>query len=191
MSRREPLFLILSAPSGAGKTTLAKRLLAEVPDLRFSISYTTRAPRPSEQHGREYLFTTREDFIQRIRGDRFLEWIEVGGTFYGTSRDDALPKAGSRGVIFDLNCDGARRMKSVRPDALAVFVLPPSLAELERRLRGRGTDGETAIRERMERAQHEISQYRLFDYLVINDDIELATRRLVSIVVAEGCACRG
>ena len=142
MSSEQPLQLIVSSPSGAGKTTLTTRLLELVPGLRFSVSHTTRKPRPNEQDGREYNFVDRTEFVRLIREESFLEWAEVHGNLYGTSRAEIARSSGARGIIFDIDHQGARQIKSASPDAVAVFILPPSMADLERRLRGRRSEDE-------------------------------------------------
>src|SRR5687767_11633858 len=138
--REDFLLLIVSSPSGAGKTTLCARLRGEFPDLRFSVSHTTRKPRPTEVDGREYHFVDVATFEEMIRVHAFAEWARVHGHLYGTSlKEIEIAKATSRGVLFDIDYQGARQIKAALPDAIGVFILPPSLGELERRLRGRGT----------------------------------------------------
>ncbi len=178
--------LIVTAPSGGGKTTLVGRLLGAFPDLVQSVSYTTRAPRPGEETGRDYHFVDAAEFDAMVAGDAFAEWAEVHGHRYGTAfaRVEAA-RLGHRGVVFVIDVQGARQIKARIPDAVGVFVLPPSLAELERRLRGRGTDPEPVIVRRMHNALGEMQHYGLFDYLVLNDALESATEELVGIVRAE------
>jgi guanylate kinase len=183
----EPLQLIVSSPSGAGKTTLTTRLLELVQGLRFSVSHTTRKPRPNEQDGREYHFVDREQFVGLIRDESFLEWAEVHGNLYGTSRAEIERSSGARGIIFDIDHQGARQIKSASPDAVAVFILPPSMADLERRLRGRRSEDEAALVRRFQAALEEIAHYGMFDYVLVNDDLSEATTRLVSIFRAEEC----
>lgn len=180
------LLLIVSSPSGAGKTTLCGRLRAEFPELRFSVSHTTRKPRPTEVDGREYHFVTAESFEQMIRAGAFAEWARVHGNLYGTSlKEIELARAGSRGVLFDVDHQGARQIRAALPQAVSVFILPPSLEELERRLRGRGTEDEPTTQRRLENARGEIAHYGFFDYIVVNDDIHRAYEELRSIVYAE------
>src|ERR1700710_2393324 len=131
MSNDGPLPLIVSSPSGAGKTTLTARLLHQVPELRFSVSHTTRKPRQNEQNGREYHFVDRTEFLRLIEQGAFLEWAEVHGNLYGTGRAELERNQGARGIIFDIDHQGARQIKSSEPDAVAVFILPPSMAVLE------------------------------------------------------------
>jgi guanylate kinase len=182
------LLLIVSSPSGAGKTTLCNRLRGEFPDLRFSVSHTTRKPRPTEVDGREYHFVAQATFEQMIRAGTFAEWARVHGYLYGTSlKEIEIARATARGVLFDIDYQGARQIRAALPDAVGVFILPPSLTELERRLRGRGTEDEPATLRRLENAKLEIEQYGLFDYVIVNDDIHHAYEQLRSIVFAERC----
>lgn len=187
MSSKSPLPLIVSSPSGAGKTTLTGRLLARVPGLRFSVSHTTRRPREGEQDGREYHFVDRASFENLIKADGFLEWAWVHGNLYGTSRQELSGERGLRGIVFDIDHQGARQIKSAQPDAVAVFILPPSMSVLEQRLRGRATEDEAAVRQRFDIAREEIAHYGLFDYVLVNDDLDDATEKLVSIFRAEEC----
>jgi guanylate kinase len=187
MSNEDPLLLIVSSPSGAGKTTLANRLLATLPDLVFSVSHTTRKPRANEVDGREYHFVDRASFVNWVEKNLFLEWAEVHDNLYGTSRAEVERARGARGILFDVDHQGARQIKSVRPDAVAVFILPPSMAVLHQRLRGRASEDEATVRKRFNVARSEIAHYGLFDYVLMNDDLERATDRLVSIVRAEEC----
>ena len=182
------LVLILSSPSGAGKTTLKNRLLSAFPDLRFSVSHTTRKPRPTEQDGREYHFVDRAGFEAMIEADAFAEYAEVHGNLYGTSlREIEAARSTHRGVVFDIDHQGARQMLARVPDAVTVFILPPSFWELERRLRTRADESDESIRRRLANARLEVTHYGLFDYLLTNDDLEAASARLSAIVLAERC----
>jgi guanylate kinase len=187
MSSDKPLQLIVSSPSGAGKTTLTTRLLQRVSEARFSVSHTTRKPRTNEQDGREYHFVERPEFERLIAEDGFLEWAEVHGNLYGTSRSELERWRTARGVIFDIDHQGARQIKSGSPDAVAVFILPPSMQVLEQRLRGRRSDDEATVQRRFKAALEEIAHYGLFDYVLVNDDLENATTQLISIFLAEEC----
>ena len=187
---RDFLLLILSSPSGAGKTTLTRKLLTEHPELRFSVSHTTRAPRSNEVDGRDYHFVDRARFTKLVAEGAFLEWAEVHGNLYGTSvaeidRAQATPDGRCTGLIFDIDYQGARQIKSKVEDVVTVFVLPPSMQELERRLRGRASETEDAVQKRFTAAQLEIEHYALFDYVVVNDDLHRAFDELRSIAVAE------
>jgi guanylate kinase len=187
MSNDGPLLLIVSSPSGAGKTTLTNALRSNVPALLFSVSHTTRKPRAGEVHGREYYFVDRPEFERLIRQDTFLEWAVVHGNLYGTSRAEIERASSARGIIFDVDHQGARQIKSTRPDAVAVFILPPSMAILEQRLRGRASEDEETVQRRYQVAVQEIQHYGLFDYVLVNDRLEDAVDGLTSIFKAEEC----
>lgn len=180
------LLLILSSPSGAGKTTLKNKLLESHPDLRFSVSHTTRKPRKNEEDGREYHFVDRESFQRMIRAGSFAEWAEVHGNFYGTSlREIELAHDTHKGVVFDIDHQGARQIKAKLQDAIGVFILPPSMKELERRLRARASDDDEVVERRLRAAMGEISHYGFFDYLIVNEDLASAHAELDAIVIAE------
>jgi guanylate kinase len=182
------LLLIVSSPSGAGKTTLCSRLRSEFPDLRFSISHTTRGPRPGEVDGREYHFIDAPTFEDMIRIGAFAEWARVHGHLYGTSlKEIEIARATARGILFDIDHQGARQIRATLPEAVSVFILPPSLAELERRLRGRGTEDEQTTQRRLQNARGEIAHYGFFDYVIVNDEIDRAYEQLRAIVFAERC----
>ncbi len=187
MSSDGPLPLIVSSPSGAGKTTLTTRLLTLLPELRFSVSHTTRKPRQNEQNGREYHFVDRTEFLRLIEQNAFLEWAEVHGNLYGTGWGEIRNNVGARGIIFDIDHQGARQIKASEPDAVAVFILPPSMAILEKRLRGRASEDEETVQRRFNVALREIEHYGLFDYVLVNEDLEEATKQLESIFRAEEC----
>ncbi|MBI1250322.1 MAG: guanylate kinase [Alphaproteobacteria bacterium] len=184
---RRGLMLVLSSPSGAGKSTLARMLIASEPGMELSISATTRPPRPGEIDGREYHFLSREQFEQQAdRGD-FLEWARVFDNYYGTPKaavDAAL--AAGRDVLFDVDWQGARALRAAAPDdVVGVFILPPSIEELERRLRARAQDDATVIARRMARAADEIAHWAEYDYVLINRDIDHTFREIVAIIGAE------
>jgi guanylate kinase len=183
------ILLVLSAPSGTGKTTLARRLITELPDAAFSISVTTRRPRGREQDGVDYHFVDVASFQERINRGEFVEWAEVHGHFYGSSQavvDEARARRGL--AIFDIDVQGGHAIKRKHPDTVLAFVLPPSMEELERRLRERGTDAEETIRRRMLAARSEIERgIATYDYILVNDDIERAYQELHSVVIAERC----
>jgi guanylate kinase len=184
--RRQGILFIVSAPSGAGKTTISSRALREIDGLTMSVSATTRPPRAGEVPGRDYTFLSREEFERRRDRGEFAEWAEVHGSLYGTPKspiDAAL--AESRDVLLDIDVQGAKQMKSRSREAVAVFVLPPSEAELERRLRGRGTDSEEVIQRRLARAKAEMVEYANYDYLIINRDVDESVATFAAIVTAE------
>jgi len=176
---------VLSAPSGTGKSTLAKRLVQDVPDLDFSISFTTRAPRAGEVDGKDYFFVDEPTFDEMIRTGGLVEWVSVYGHKYGTGKTwmkDHL--ASGKDILLDIETQGARNVHEAIPDAVMVFLIPPSAAELAQRLRGRGRDPEAEIQVRLEYARHELSQFSSYDYLVVNDTLDRAYRDLESIVFA-------
>jgi guanylate kinase len=183
----KPLPLIISSPSGAGKTTLTTRLRARIPNLRFSVSHTTRPPRKNEVDGREYHFITRQDFRERVARGEFLEWAEVFGNLYGTSRAEFDLAQGHRGIIFDIDHQGARQIKASEPTVASVFVIPPDMAVLLQRLKARASEDEATLWRRYAEARLEIAHYGMFDYVLVNDDLETATTQLVSIFLAEEC----
>lgn len=176
---------IISAPSGSGKSTLTHRLLAEIPDLRFSISYTTRAPRGQECDGKDYFFVTRDEFEARAARGEFLEHAEVFGHYYGTHISE-LDRAATENVdlILDIDVQGARQLKQKRPAAVSIFILPPSRQVLEERLRARSQDSEPVIERRLHEAAEEIRNYSLYDYVLVNREVEASVDTLKSIVKA-------
>lgn len=182
------LLLIISSPSGAGKTTLTRDLLERFPELTFSVSHTTRALRGREVDGQDYHFVDRDSFEGLVADGRFAEWAEVHGNLYGTAVDEIerCRRQGKRGVVFDIDYQGARQIKAKRPDAVSVFVLPPSMGELMRRLKARASDDDATIERRFRNAKREIEHYGLCDYVVLNDNLDAAKERLRAIVHAEG-----
>ncbi len=182
----KPLVYIISAPSGSGKSTLVNKLLKLLPDLEFSISYTTRPLRGREQNGKQYYFVLREQFEQMMRDDDFLEYADVFGHYYGTARrflKDAEVKG--RDLLLDIDVQGAAQIKKKLPDAASIFVLPPDRKTLERRLRERGEDAEQVIQRRLDTATREIENYDKYDYILINDDLSESIKSLQAIVVSE------
>lgn len=176
--------LVLSAPSGTGKTTLARRLVADTPDALFSVSVTTRRPRGAELDGIDYSFVSPDAFQAMIDRDDLLEWAEVHGNRYGTPRRFAVEaREHRRLVVFDIDVQGGGQIKRRDAEAATVFVLPPSLAELERRLRGRGTDDEAVVRRRLEAARAEIDAgLSSYDYVIVNDHLDRAYEELAALV---------
>lgn len=185
---RRGLLLILSSPSGAGKSTLSKRLIAWDPTIRFSVSATTRAPRAGEEDGREYYFRSREQFLAAVEAGEMLEHAEVFGNLYGTPRapvEQAMHEG--RDTLFDIDWQGGQQIRNsaLGNDVVSVFVLPPSIAELDRRLNARAQDSAEVIAGRMARSRDEISHWAEYDYVLVNRDLEVAEQELKMILMAE------
>lgn len=185
----EGLLIVISAPSGAGKTTLCRGLTQRFPALQESVSYTTRAPRPGEQDGVDYHFVPEVAFRQMVAEHAFIEWAEVHGNLYGTALA-TIEEARRAGVdiLLDIDCQGAKSLKQRGVDGLFVFVLPPSMAELQRRLENRSSDSREVIERRIARATEEIREARWYDYIVVNDRLDDAQALLASIVTAARAA---
>ena len=185
--QRRGLMFILSSPSGAGKTTIARKLLAHDPEIRMSVSATTRPMRPGEVDGKDYHFVTQAEFDLMVEAGEFLEWATVFGHSYGTPK--AQVKAGIReghDFLFDIDWQGTQQLyQKDQQDVVRVFILPPSIDELRRRLTGRGTDSAEVIQSRMDRARAEISHWDGYDYVVVNDDIEACFAKVCEILAAE------
>jgi len=185
--QRRGLMLILSSPSGAGKTTISRMLLDHDPEIRLSVSVTTRPIRPGEVDGKDYIFVDQAEFDRMVEDERFLEWARVFGHAYGTPK--AQVKAGLRegqDFLFDIDWQGTQQLyQKLETDVVRVFLLPPSIDELRRRLTGRGTDSADVIAARMERARAEISHWDGYDYVVVNDDIDLCFAKVKEILAAE------
>jgi guanylate kinase len=186
MSSAKGKIIIISAPSGAGKGTLIKRLLELCPELIFSISATTRLPRAGEKEGVSYYYVSRECFFYMITHDEFLEYAEYVGEYYGTPKKpvyDCLESG--KNVLLDIEVQGASQVKAKAPEAVTIFVIPPDMRELERRLRGRGTDSEDKLAARLERARIEMSEKDKYDYIVVNDYVSRAAGEILSIIFKE------
>jgi len=181
----DPIVFVISAPSGSGKSTLAGELVKRVKDLRFSISYTTRESRGKEVEGEHYYFVSRPEFERRVAQNEFLEHAEVFGNLYGTHASE-LERAAKGGfdLLLDIDVQGARQLKQKRPDAVTVFILPPSRIVLEERLRSRGEDSEEVIQRRLREAAAEIRNYRAYDYVLVNREVDASVGKLISIVQA-------
>ena len=195
MSKSNPgmgILFVVSAPSGAGKTSLCRELIDSLSDLRQSISFTTRQKREEEQDGIDYHFIDHKAFQKMREHHQLAEWAEVHGQLYGTSLQTLNAAAGDGiDLLLDIDCQGAAQIKKNYQQGVFIFILPPDFAELERRLRDRGTDIEEVIRRRLKNAEQEISQAIWYDYLIINDDFQSARDSLIAIVTAERCrSCR-
>ena len=177
--------VVVSAPSGGGKTTLCRRLMEQLSGLEFFISHTTRAPRGQEKDGVDYHFVSESEFKKLIAEDKFLEWAEVHGNYYGSSLDAAREQlSAGRDVLFDIDIQGGYQIKEKMPDALLIFIVPPSMTVLEQRLRGRGSDAEDVIQKRLKAAREEIEGAVHYSHWIINDDLEHALKTFSSVVVA-------
>ncbi len=180
--------VVISAPSGAGKTTIINRLLEKNNNFRFSVSTTTRKPRRGEINGESYIFVTDDEFRNMIRNDDFIEWAEVHGHFYGTTKKEIdRIEEGGHIPIFDVDVQGGRALRKKLDNGVFIFIIPPSIEILEKRLRNRKTDSEKNIRLRLKNAIKELKEFDIYDYIIINDQIDDAVYRLESIVAAEQC----
>lgn len=186
MSGRRGCLFVISAPSGSGKTTLVAKLLAAFPNLRFSVSYTTRSPRGAEREGVDYHFVTRERFREKIEAGELLEWAEVHGNLYGTSRAETERiRANGEDILLDVDVQGAAQVRKAVPDAVTMFLMPPSFRALEERLRGRKQDSSEVIEARLAGARREMERYRDYHYVLVNDDVEETAELMRAIVLAE------
>lgn len=178
---------VIAAPSGAGKTSLVRALLQREPQLRFSISYTTRTPRPAEQHGRDYFFVDHATFQRMVDRQEFLEHAKVFDNFYGTAKQQVQAiLRGGENVVLEIDWQGAQQIRKAMPDCETIFILPPSREELEKRLRGRGTDGEDVIARRLRDSVSDMTHWNEFDYVIVNDDFERALGDLSAVVAGRG-----
>lgn len=184
--QRKGILYVISAPSGAGKSTLCRELLDIFPELRHSVSFTTRKPRPGEVDGRDYFFVTREEFLRMVAVDGFAEWAEVHGNLYGTSIA-TLRESREAGVdiLLDIDCQGAAQLKEKQVEGVNIFILPPSYRELRHRLEGRNSDSPETIEMRIANAVGEIREARWYDYIVVNDIFSRTVEDLKAIIVAE------
>ena len=191
MKRKQGLLFVVSAPSGAGKTSLCRAITDSLENLTHSISYATRKPRSGEIDGRDYHFVSQARFQEMVKAGDFAEWAEVHSNLYGTSRrvlDDMIAKGID--VILDIDTQGAKQIKQKYDTAVYIFIMPPSMDILEERLRNRQSDQEQEIKKRMQRAREEIKDYTMYDYFVVNRDFDRALTELRSIVMAERCRTR-
>ena len=186
--KHEGLLYIISAPSGTGKTTLLKRVMSYFPDIRFSVSYTTRPPRSDERDGEDYHFISPQQFQQMVEKGVFAEWAEVLGNRYGTTLD-SIRESRSQGVdlILDIDSQGARQIGEHFNGGVFIFIFPPSLEALKQRLNARKVDGQEVIQFRVAQARDEMKQAQWYDYIIVNDRVEGAAEKLKSIIIAERC----
>ncbi len=180
------MIFVVSGPSGCGKSTLIGRVLADIGGLRFSVSHTTRPKRGTEVEGRDYHFVSREAFDAMVKAKAFVEWAEVHGHRYGTSRAE-VEAAAAGDVVLDIDVQGARQIRASGLPAKLVFVMPPVFAELRRRLQARGTDDPDAVERRLQKAREEVRAFSEFDYVIVNEELEKAVDELRSIIRAEWC----
>ena len=184
------MLIVVSSPSGGGKGTLIDRVLQTVPGVSYSVSYTTRAPRAGEQNGREYFFVTRPGFEQMIERSEFLEWANVYGHLYGTSSSQVeRERNAGRDIILEIDVQGAESIRRLVSDAVTVFILPPSFELLRNRLISRGTDSAADLERRLQGAPAEVEQYKDFQYVILNDDINRASAQLAAVIHAERARC--
>lgn len=187
-TKEKGLLIVLSGPSGSGKSTVIKQLMEKRGNIHFSVSYTTRAPRAGEIDGVSYNFVDRAEFERMIANNEFLEYAEYSGNYYGTSLKVIGEKQeAGMDVMLDIEVQGAANVRAKCPGAVLVFIVPPTYEELERRLRGRGTDSEEVIRKRLDRALEEIREVGMYDYLVVNDDVAQAAAELDAVMTATRC----
>jgi guanylate kinase len=187
LGRRGTLFVV-SAPSGAGKTTLCREARLVIPDLAYSVSATTRAPRPGEVQGVDFRFVSEKEFRVMLERGELAEWATVHGNLYGTpARPLEAALAAGRDVLLDIDTQGARQLRARYPEAVLVFIVAPSMAELEQRLRERGAESEHDIARRLTRAREEIALWRTYDYLIVNRDVKEAMDQLLAVILAERC----
>jgi guanylate kinase len=181
------ILFVISAPSGAGKTTIVREVISQLPGVNLSVSCTTRDPRPEEQDGIDYFFITRDEFSTMEQEGKFIEWSQVHGDLYGTPRANVEKLQHGEDLVLEIDTQGARKIREEFHDGVLIFILPPSLEVLGERLRGRGGDSEEAMQARLQNAQKELDQMGWYDYIVVNTEIEEATRELASIIIAERC----
>jgi guanylate kinase len=187
MEHRGQLF-VLSGPSGAGKSTLRERLRKHLPELWYSVSCTTRGPRPGEMEGEDYSFVSPDTFAAMVKARGFLEWAQVHGHYYGTPREQVVSTLeNGRDVLLEIDVQGARQVKIHLPQACFIFVLPPDVKTLKKRLRRRGTEDEYDVKTRLDRATREMAEAPWYDFLVINDDLDRASEELAAVIMASRC----
>lgn len=181
---------VVSSPSGGGKGTLIRRVLEVVKDLRYSVSYTTRAPRPTEVNGREYFFVDRSTFEKMCAADEFLEWANVHGNLYGTATSQVANETAAGGdIVLEVDVQGAASVRRLALDSVSIFIVPPSYETLKKRLMARGTDTPEELEVRLRNAPNELRQFTEFDYVILNDEVERASNQIASIIYAERARC--
>ena len=183
----KPLLVVISGPSGAGKGTLVKRLCEINPEIKLSVSATTRAPRNGERHGKNYFFITREEFEKMIAKDKFLEYAKAYDNYYGTPKEYVDKWLETNDVVLEIEMQGAGQIKKKMPDALLIFIVPPSLSELYRRLKGRKSETDEQLKKRTDAARDELDMAVNYDYIVINDEVDKATLKIKNIIEAHKC----
>ena len=185
-NQQQKLLFVVSAPSGAGKTSLCSEVVQQVANLRFSISHTTRDPRPGEAHGKNYFFVSHEEFRDYVAQNKIAEWTEIYGNCYGTAKE-TIQAAGDQGfdLLFDIDERGGRQLSEAYPEVVTILILPPSMEALKNRLIARGTESPDSLRTRLQRAKEEIERMRWYRYVIVNDTIDAAAAQLKSIIIAE------
>lgn len=191
MANNQGMLVVVSGPAGVGKGTLCRALFAQWSGLEYSVSVTTRSPRPGETEGKEYYFRSREEFSKMIEKNEFLEWAEFCGNFYGTPRfhvESILKR--NKTILLEIEIQGAKQVKEQFPEGVFIFIVPPSLKALSERLHGRGTETEEIIQRRLSKAVQELDNIIDYDYVVENDEVNAAVEKLKSIIIAENCNVR-
>lgn len=191
MISNKGMLVVVSGPAGVGKGTLCRALFAQWSDLEYSVSVTTRNPRPGEREGQQYYFRTREEFSKMISNNELLEWAEFCGNLYGTPKfhvENVLKR--KKTILLEIDIQGAKQVKELYPEGIFIFIVPPSLKALSNRLYGRGTESEDIIRRRLAIAARELDNVKDYDYVVENDEINLAVKKLKSIIIAENCSVK-
>lgn len=191
MVKNQGMLVVVSGPAGVGKGTLCRALFAEWSGLEYSVSVTTRKPRPGETEGKEYYFRTQEEFSKMIEDNEFLEWAEFCGNFYGTPKfhvESVLNR--NKSILLEIDIQGATQVKEQFPEGVFIFIVPPTIDALSDRLHGRGTEPEEIIQRRLEKAVHELEMVKNYDYVVENDQVNAAVEKLKSIIIAENCSVK-